>query len=60
MNKNKSESKSENKLNRKDWDTIQSLIYKASRKDLEEMGDRISNEICLSDMAIEEGYEKDE
>jgi len=45
-------------LTNKDWEIFREIIGRATRKELDELGDAISDEICLSDMAIEEDGEK--
>jgi len=47
-------------LTNKDWEIFREIIGRATRKELDELGDAISDEICLSDMAIEEDGEKDD
>lgn len=39
---------------------LDKLIANASRKDLDEIQERVEREIHLSDVAISEGYEKDD
>lgn len=42
----------------KDFERIDSLLYLANRNQLEQIKERVENEIRLSDLAIKEGYEK--
>ena len=48
------------KLTGKDMETLSMLLDKASRKDLDEVQEQVNHEIHLSDVAISEGYEKDD